>query len=346
MKSIKVSTTNNLEGWNIDEYIEPISIHIAVGMNIFKDLFSGLTDIFGGKSKSYNKTLNNLQKEVLIRIKEKAGSLGANYVVGFNVDYDEISGGGKSMMMVTATGTAVIATKIKDSTSFNINKTNQVSNEKLNNLLHKELLLSELKDDRVLGYGKNLEFVTDNSYKEFINHIIEYSPNIDSPNYDNYKSKIYKYILSLDRDFVIDFLYNEILNGTNKQIRNFVVTTIIDCKFGDLKQSKKLLNNPDTQLISLKIINNGFEMFNSDDIESIKELSNQINKIFVDTSKIIESKSMLGSSKKWQCQCGEENKITNKYCKLCDKDKYGVPEGYIQPSKVISKLEIAIKLLS
>ena len=76
-------------------------------MNIFKDLFAGLRDIVGGRSKAVQKTMRDSRRTALYELKKEAHEVGANAVVGVDLDYVEISAGG-SMVLLVASGTAVI----------------------------------------------------------------------------------------------------------------------------------------------------------------------------------------------------------------------------------------------
>ncbi len=85
-----------------------ITAECVYGMNIFKDLFSGVRDIFGGRSGAVQNTLRDARKTVLNELKKEAFQLGANAVVAIDLDYSEVSGGGKSMLFLVASGTAVM----------------------------------------------------------------------------------------------------------------------------------------------------------------------------------------------------------------------------------------------
>ncbi len=76
-------------------------------MNIFKDFFAGVRDIFGGRSAATQGVLRDARKVVLTELRREAYSVGANAVVGVDLDYSEFSGGGKSMLFLVASGTAV-----------------------------------------------------------------------------------------------------------------------------------------------------------------------------------------------------------------------------------------------
>ncbi len=101
-----ITTTNVVEGRPIQEYLGVINAQSIIGANIFKDIFAGLRDVFGGRSKTYERVLEQAKEDALRELAEKAQSLGANGVVGVDLDFETIGSGG-SMLMVIATGTAV-----------------------------------------------------------------------------------------------------------------------------------------------------------------------------------------------------------------------------------------------
>ena len=80
---------------------------LETGMNIFKDLFAGVRDIAGGRSEAVQKTMRDSRKTVLYELKKEAYEVGANAVVGVDLDYVELSSAG-SMVMLVASGTAVV----------------------------------------------------------------------------------------------------------------------------------------------------------------------------------------------------------------------------------------------
>ena len=101
-----LTTTNVVEGRPVQEYLGVINAQSIIGANIFKDIFAGLRDVFGGRSKTYERVLEEAKEDALRELAEKAQALGANAVVSVDLDFETIGSGG-SMLMVIATGTAV-----------------------------------------------------------------------------------------------------------------------------------------------------------------------------------------------------------------------------------------------
>lgn len=100
-------TTETATNLNIIERIEIVTAEVAYGMNIFKDLFAQTRDIVGGRSKAIQKTMRDARRTALYELKREAHSVGANAVVGVDLDYVELSSG-SNMVMLVASGTAVV----------------------------------------------------------------------------------------------------------------------------------------------------------------------------------------------------------------------------------------------
>ena len=104
---IILTTETTMSGYQVTERIEIITAECVFGMNLFKDFFAGMRDIFGGRSKSSQKVLRDSRKVCLNELRREALMVGANAVIGVDLDYNEISGDGKSMLFLVASGTAV-----------------------------------------------------------------------------------------------------------------------------------------------------------------------------------------------------------------------------------------------
>ena len=100
------TTTPVIEGKRIIKYYGIVSGETIIGANIFRDLFAGIRDIVGGRSNSYEKVLREAKDSALREMEQQAAQLGANAVMGVDLDYETVGQSG-SMLMVTASGTAV-----------------------------------------------------------------------------------------------------------------------------------------------------------------------------------------------------------------------------------------------
>ena len=105
--SMPVSTTAAIPGREVVAALDVVSAECAYGMNILKDFFTGVTDKVGGRSGSTQGILRDARRTAMLELRAEAFRLGGDAVVGVDLDYSEFSGGGKSMLFVVASGTAV-----------------------------------------------------------------------------------------------------------------------------------------------------------------------------------------------------------------------------------------------
>jgi uncharacterized protein YbjQ (UPF0145 family)/DNA-directed RNA polymerase subunit RPC12/RpoP len=100
-------TTEAQPAINIKERITIITAECAYGMNVFKDLFAGVRNIVGGRSEAIQSTMRDARETVIYELKREAHRVGANAVVGVDLDYVELAATGSTMLMLVASGTAV-----------------------------------------------------------------------------------------------------------------------------------------------------------------------------------------------------------------------------------------------
>lgn len=101
-----LTTTPNIEGKPIQKYLGIVTAETIIGANIVKDLFAGIRDIVGGRSGTYERVIEEARMNALRELEHKAQYMGANAVIGIDLDFETVGSGG-SMLMVVATGTAV-----------------------------------------------------------------------------------------------------------------------------------------------------------------------------------------------------------------------------------------------
>ncbi|MCS6869871.1 MAG: YbjQ family protein [Anaerolineae bacterium] len=102
-----VTTTPTLEGKTVRKYLGLVSGETILGANIFRDIGAGLRDIFGGRARSYERSLIEAKQSAINQMIEQAKGMGANAVIGVSLDFETVGSNG-SMLMVSASGTAVI----------------------------------------------------------------------------------------------------------------------------------------------------------------------------------------------------------------------------------------------
>ena len=104
---MEMTTTPSIEGKRITKYCGIVTGEAIMGANLFKDLFAGVRDIVGGRSATYERELQKAREIALEELRDRAAQLGANAIVGIDLDY-EVLGASSGMLMVSASGTAVV----------------------------------------------------------------------------------------------------------------------------------------------------------------------------------------------------------------------------------------------
>lgn len=102
-----ILTTESTHNLPVAQRLDIVTAEVVIGMHLFKDVASAFRDVFGGRSETMQRGLKQARKAALAELRQEAFDLGADAVVGVDLDYSEISGGGKSMLFLVASGTAV-----------------------------------------------------------------------------------------------------------------------------------------------------------------------------------------------------------------------------------------------
>lgn len=102
-----VTTTSNIDGRTVKDYLGIVSGEAIMGTNIFRDMFAAVRDIVGGRSLAYEKELKAAKGLALEELEAEADALGAQAIVGVSLDYEVVGGDERTLLMVSAVGTAV-----------------------------------------------------------------------------------------------------------------------------------------------------------------------------------------------------------------------------------------------
>ncbi|SDX98029.1 heavy metal-binding domain-containing protein [Citreimonas salinaria] len=100
-----LTTTNSVEGQRVTDYRGIVVGEAIMGANVFRDFFAQITDVVGGRSGAYESKLQDARDTAMRELEQRARALGANAVIGIDLDYEVV---GESMLMVSASGTAVV----------------------------------------------------------------------------------------------------------------------------------------------------------------------------------------------------------------------------------------------
>ena len=175
-----ISTTNNIEGTPIKRYIGALCSNIVIGTNVFSDFAASFTDFLVADLDSYKRKLEIIYDEASKELKQKALNIGANCIIGFKVDFDEISGKDKSMFMVSVFWNLLAFVDYPDNDNENDFKAEIITQSDLDKEIYRRFIVDSINNNVTLSHAW-VEFLLENPQVEIIPKLLErYSSCCDS----------------------------------------------------------------------------------------------------------------------------------------------------------------------
>lgn len=356
-KDVLVVTTSSVDGLKIKRYLKPVSAHIVAGTNLFSDFLGGLTDVFGGRSQSYQKQLISLYNEAIERVKYAAYEVGANCIVGLSIDMDEISGKGKSMFMLTAVGTAVILEKeVSEKVILpkSDEKLENVGVDRINVLRSKKAIVEKANSGGLTLNDDIWNFITTNQVDEvFLFLLKKFSEAIANEQMNPGTSeKFYKlfvgYIDALPDDKKLDLLYHGI-NEQNDLMALKLSEVIKELNLFDFNRSMELLKSDNFQIQKrgVRVVTYDKTFYSKQDKQDLQTIKDFLQTTFVERGTRTMKKQLLSSKEKevWTCECGKTNDI-GAYCTGCGQDIFGFKQNEMKASAAETYIEQKIELIA
>ncbi len=349
MKDFIITTTNNIEFGEIKQYIGIVSTNIVLGANVFSDIAASFTDFFGGTSSSYQNKLEFITNMSKIKLQNKAFGLGANAILGYRIDVDEISGGGKSMFMISAIGTAVYVEYKK-----NLDETKtqgRLSNEEIKNIIEQKSIVDKTLKGYMIPPEKRSLFDFNPVFEEeFINKLIEQAVakvNEEDSDYISYNRWIFNYLRNINTKaqnlpmrILYDMYEDEIHNNQD------LTSVISKCGFMSPTHALDLLDKGININDIITLISSDKDYYTKEDTDILESIISKINSL-KPQCEFITHKSMFGKEKqKWICVCGKENDADTSNCLSCGCDVFGITHtSRTKLNSVIDKLVLIKKHL-
>lgn len=342
-KHIKVTTTSSLQNVEIEEYIEPISVSIVIGMNFFKDFLSGFRDIFGGKSNTYTKSLEKINQQAIYELKKRAHYLKANYVIGLTIENDEIAAQGKSMLMVTAMGTAVRVTlKNKEV----INNLTSIGLEAFEQLELKTKLLKKAESDNLNLSKNNWSLIIENQISELSSFLL--NKLTENPNSTDFKDNLKAFFENIDRELAITEIFSFIENNAEKDLKP-VFSIVKELNLVNYDKNLSLLASDNQNLNNIGALISGVHKKNyfKSDVKAIKETIDKLESKFPVKVEFYQTLDNLTRKdiEVWKCECGKENSLEREICRGCNKDIHGLKNPTINPKEIKENLKHRLEIL-
>lgn len=356
-KDVLVVTTSSVDGLTVKKYLKPVSAHVVAGTNLFSDFLGSFTDIFGGRSQTYQKQLVSLYNEAIDRVKCAAYEIGANCIVGLKIDMDEISGKGKSMFMLTAVGTAVIIENevVAKNTSIKTDeKLENVGVERINVLRRKKAIIEKANSDSLSLDEDIWDFVTTNEVYEIFPFLLKKFLEVltyeqsSKANSDKFYNLFVVYIDGLPDQKKLDLLYEGIAEQ-NEEIALKLCAIVKKLNLFEFDRSMELLKSDNFQIqkYGVRVVSYDKPFYNKQDILDLQEIKKHIHITFLERGTRTTKKQLLSSKEKeaWSCECGKINDI-GAYCSVCEQDIYGFKQNEIKALDIERYIQQKIELIS
>ncbi len=345
MKQFIITTTSTIEGHPIKTYLGAININLVIGTNFFSDFAASFTDVFGGNSGTYQRKMDAMYENAKKELENKTKRMGGNAIVGFSTDFDEISGKGVSMFMLSATGTACRIENRSESVSPEPGTT-FVDAARLKQELDKETLMTKLENASYLNLTeKDWTYLTDHPMKEAIKILMEKFYLVIE---EEQRLKIETLLNLLDYNDASEiayYIYNELSDG-DQHSKDVAIYNVISSLI-----RRSMLFNPVATLqlqakspaMAVELLDCDKPYYNTEDLQTMKEILANFSNL-PDAGQISVGKNGMFSKEKelYICRHGHKNEKEYEFCGTCGENIKGLTRTHL---KKIEQFKIRVETL-
>lgn len=308
MDNLIITTTGLIEGAKVEKYLGVVTANLVVGTNFISDLKASFTDFFGGMSGTYRRQMDMLYQRAYDVLSMKASTLGANCILGFRIDFDELSGKGTQMFMISVSGTAVRIRFLSETLDDNISIAS-ISADMLNVEIFKDKWNSRNKERT--PSEEELNYIMTYNLTELAPSLYDYYATKKQPGEQRPIDEKFPIILStLTYDEAVRVIYHDYPNRSSYA-------------YGLIK-SNKLFNgdrildilNAGNIALAIELLDTEKSYYTFEDIKIMEEIISVVDNL-PDKGKIEETKSGVFSSKQeimYFCPLGHKNHKDVVFC--------------------------------
>jgi len=332
-----LTTSPTIEGVPIKAYLRPLSSHVVLGANIFSDFAAGLRDVFGGRSQSYQKQLKRLTDTVLYELESEAKALKADAVVGIDIDFSEMSGGGKAgMLMAIATGTAVILTRSQGELETRLGR--MVDREQVEAQVKKVDLISRFRN---MTDDVHLNMVFKELITEGVHDVSDEVIAICSEDGNAYlRESLSRYAEMCTRLKGYRWTLESGLTNDSVVVQEVCVQALSNSEEFRLKDLIPLAGEVKAPFAGglMQAVCLHQEYYTESDLNHCLDLHDAIKTAYPLKAEKTITKGMMGKETEvWICECG--GKMIDSQCKKCLKDPWGFHLPKTSVGKALRALE-------
>ena len=318
-----ITSTNNIEDCPIERYIDTICTNIVVGTNVFSDIAASFTDFFGGFSETYKSKLELIYSKATKELKNKAKHLGANAIIGFRIDYGEVSGGGKSMLMVSVSGTACLV-KYKNNSHEQTGKSGIVTQDFIDIELKKRFIIKSINN------GEEIEtnwkyFLYEYPQKEIVQNLL--NRYIDYNYLESEEEFIERYLTLLPKSDIVDNVYS-MYQKNNERIGLLIKR----CLLFSPKHVLELIKV--NKHLAIALLDTKKDFYQEEDLIIMKEIIKVINQLpNTGNFEIVKGGILSKQQEKFICENGHRNKKDVEFCEICGRNIKGLTQDEVTKTR-------------
>lgn len=339
-KEVLLTTTTSIPNYEVIENCGLVFANVVLGTNFFSDFAASFTDTFGGTSGTYQGKLDKIYGEVVEKLKKKALELRCNAIIGFKIDFDEISGKGVSMFMVNAVGTACKAKPVI--VEKQAHNRDYLDMEEMDDAVLKFKIVEEIKSKKNARISSEaIEYLLEHPTKEIVDELLDYY----------YVAKVSgNGVYSVGGTYVSD---DSLIRVTsNIRFINRYIGLVLDDEIANKVLSKFEENETYFEIIeqnsifdskhvleiaehdpikALKLLGIGKKTYNKEDIAYFKQIVSKYDNL-PNRGSISMSKGGMFSKSQEQyiCEHGHVNDSGVEFCKECGKNIKGLTREDLQ----------------
>ncbi len=344
----QITTTDLIHGWSVTGYKGLVTAHVVAGTGFFSDFAAGWTDVFGGRSHAYQRQMAAIEEEALESLRYAAVERGANWVIGTRVDFDEVSGKGMQMFMVSAQGTAVqaVATPTEATTAGTLLCVPGAAiRDEIRNDSIRRTLPAMLSGEREVT-AEFLETLGDARLPEAVPLCVRVALSDDFSSSQRARQLAREVLRMSPRRKTREVIQKLMLRSPPM---HGAVDLYRDLGLLDLRWVLKQIESQDTnarhaglQAMCQCVANT----YTQDDIPVLRAIHDAIPDAFPETAQEVDVKSLLGGqAKKWRCEHGHDNPLEYLRCATCNVDRHGIPRGTYSPAIAAKVIDSTLAML-
>jgi uncharacterized protein YbjQ (UPF0145 family) len=333
-----ITTTNDIHGWEIQSYLGVVSSHLIAGTGFFSDVAAGFTDVFGGRSGTYQRQLSSLYAEALGTLQKAAASRGGNWILGLSVDFDEISGKNMQMFLVRATGTAVRAQRVSGGTEASPTASQVVHAQDLRVMQRRQEVAERAQQPHTTPADDAMwEFLLEHAAPEGLPLVLRFAAQEMRENGERRETpdpRVLDYLRALHPDATTAALYDKLGDPDLGAAAALLIKTVPLMR---LSATRAAMEEEDpVPRLALQTLVADQATYAAEDLAHLDALVKLASKRFPDRSVHHSSRGLLGEKRSWTCAfCGNTSNDVNPRCYQCNRDGYGFRLGELSPDKAV-----------